>query len=423
MLRFPVGLWLGAATSSYQVEGACEASDWWAWEREPGRIRDGTRSGLACDWWAGRAEDDLALAASFGHDAHRLSLEWSRLEPAPGRYHDAAFARYQAIFAAAQARGLALMVTANHFTLPRWAQSGWLDPELPERFAGFAAECVRRLGRQVALWATLNEPAVLALMGYGGTRWPPGEGKPAAARRALVNMLRAHALAHAAMKRAGDAQVGLVVNAPAFEPASAGRLDRLAAAAQRHAFNETTLLALEQGRMVPPLGAGERIDGLAGAYDFIGLNYYGRYRVRFDARAPATLFGRHLQDHNRRTEWTDWGEVWPDGLATQLERLQPFGVPLYVTENGIGTGDDAERAAYLVRHLRALHDALERGIDVRGYFHWTLIDNFEWAEGWSTHFGLVAVDRLTQERRPRPSAAIYARICRERGIADDLLAD
>jgi beta-glucosidase len=424
MLRFPEGFLFGAATSSHQVEGDNRLNDWWDWEAEPGRIRDGTRSEGACGWWSGRAEDDLRLAASLGHNAHRMSLEWSRLEPTPGRYDEAAFERYRAIADAAREAGLRLMVTINHFTLPRWAaeRGSWLWDELAPRFAELAAECLRHLGDRITLWATLNEPTVLAFQGYAGTRWPPGLGSLPAARVALVNQLRAHAAAYHAMHEISPAvQVGLVVNAPHFEPFDAtSALDRAVATTQSWVFTDATLAALKHGRLLPPLGTGAAIAGLGRAYDFIGLNYYGRYRVRFDARQPALLFGAHAQEDSVRTEWTDWGEPWAHGLAKQLERLAAMGVPLYVTENGIFDPDDRRRPRFVVAHLTALHAAIQSGVDVRGYFHWTLTDNFEWAEGWSTPFGLVALDRHDGSRRPKLSATIYARISRIGGI-DELV--
>ena len=174
MLRFPRNFSFGSATSAHQVEGGSD-DDWSDWERDAARIHDGTRAGDACGWWSGAAEGDLALAADLGHHAHRMSLAWSRLEPEPGRYDDAAFARYREILRAGRGAGLKMMVTLDHFALPRWAASrgGWLHRALPERFEAYAVRCLEALGDEVDLWATLNEPSVLAFMGYAGRRWPP----------------------------------------------------------------------------------------------------------------------------------------------------------------------------------------------------------------------------------------------------------
>jgi beta-glucosidase len=209
-----------------------------------------------------------------------------------------------------------------------------------------------------------------------------------------------------------------VINAPRFEPARPGNVrDRLVTATQDWGFTGSVLHALRTGWLLPPLSSLPSHDGrLVGSLDFLGLNYYGRYRVRFDPRMPANMFGRHVQHPSIRSDWTDWGEPCPEGLREQLLRLGELGIPLYVTENGIYDNQDARRADFIVSHVEAIHQAIERGADVRGYFHWSLIDNFEWAEGWSAHFGLLALDHETQLRTPRASAAAYASICRANGL-------
>lgn len=421
---FPAGFLWGTATSSHQVEGRNQNSDWWAWEQGPGRIRDGARAGDAAGWWAGMAEKDLALAARLGQNAHRMSLEWSRLEPAPDRWDEAAFDRYEAILHAARKHGMTMMVTLNHFTLPRWAaaEGAWLWRELPDRFARLAARCAARLGLQVDLWVTINEPNVLAFAAYADGRWPPGGRSLRGSLTAMANQLRGHAAAYAAIHdEVRDARVGLVLNMPLFEPARPNSvLDRLAAGVQDWAFSGVLLEALRTGRLLPPVGAGAfRVDGLQGACDFLGLNYYGRLAVRFDPASPTPL-GRHVQEPTIRTADTDWGQPCPRGLTAQLVRLRQLGIPLYVTENGIYDNTDALRPRFLVDHVRAVADAMARGADVRGYFHWSLVDNFEWTEGWSTRFGLVALDPRTGVRTPRPSAEVYAAICRANGVPDGL---
>lgn len=419
-LQFPDGFLWGSATSSHQVEGNNTNNDWWRWEHEPGRIRDGTTSAGAAEWWAGRAEQDLAVAASLGQNAHRFSLEWSRLEPEPGRWEQSAFDRYRAILSEARRLGLKPMLTLNHFTLPAWLadEGGWLSSGVVERFAELARRAARELGEHVELWATLNEPNVLSYMSYAGRRWPPGAARTSSCFRALAQMLRAHARAATALHQVDPAaRVGIVLNLPIFDPQRLSRLDRAAAAAQDWAFNGAVLHALERGVLLPPISLRPlRVPGLQGSFDWLGLNYYGRFRVRFDPRAKLELFGRRDSEHTIKTEWTDWGEVHPAGLTLQLMRLSRLGVPLYVTENGVYDNDDSVRPRFIADHVRAVHTAIRRGVDVRGYFVWSLIDNFEWAEGWSAHFGLLELDPATQARKPRKSAETYATICRENAI-------
>lgn len=425
MSAFPDGFLFGTATSSHQVEGGNRHNDWWAWEQRPGAIADGETSGDAAGWWAGRAEEDLARAAALGQNAHRMSLEWSRLEPEAGRFDPAAFERYRQILDFARTRGLRVMLTLNHFTLPGWAAKlgGWTHPHLPALFEGFADRAARELGERVDLWATLNEPSVLAYMGYAGDRWPPGSEHLPSAFVAMRRMLEAHARGYEAVHRVlPHAKVGLVLNLPWFVPADrARRLDRLAARLQDWAFSGAMLHALRDGELRFPLAWTRRAaPELAGRLDWVGLNFYGRYDVRFDARAADAAFGRHVQVPTVRTEHNDWGQPSPDGMVHQLERLAALGVPLYVTENGMFDPADERRPGFLVDHVEALARAIHAGLDVRGYFVWSLVDNFEWAEGWSTPFGLFALDRATGERRPRTSAEVYAAICRARGLPEEL---
>lgn len=422
---FPEGFLFGAATSSHQVEGDNRANDWWDWEQAGGRIEDGTTSGAAAGWWEGRAEEDLARAAELGQNGHRMSLEWSRLEPEAGRFDPDAFERYRQILDFANGRGLKVLLTLNHFTLPRWVAKlgGWTHPNLPALFEGFADRAARELGGRPHLWATLNEPSVLAYLAYAGDRWPPGRGSLPACFVALRGMLRAHERAYRALHRElPQPRVGLVLNCPWFVPADPDRrLDRLAAAAQDWGFNGAVLHALRRGVLRFPLvWTQRRAPELAGALDWVGLNFYGRYDVRFDPTAVGEAFGRHVQEPTVRTEHNDWGRPSPEGMVAQLERLAALGVPLYVTENGTVDDGDARRSRFLVDHVTALAGAVRRGLDVRGYFHWSLVDNFEWAEGWTTRFGLLALERETQARTPRAAAEVYASICRARGVPEDL---
>lgn len=418
-LRFPPGFLWGTATAAHQVEGDNHNNDWWLWEQQPGRIADGSRSAAAVEWWAGRAEEDLARAAQLGLTAQRISLEWSRLEPAPGRFDEEAFARYRRLLLRMGELGMTRSVTLFHFTLPQWAaaQGSWLSKTLPARFARFAAECVSRLGDVVEWWATMNEPMILVYNAYQGTRWPPGLGSMPAGFAALANLLRGHHEAYLAVKQVRpDAQVGIVLNLPIFDPARPTRWDRLAAGLQSGVFNDLQTRALARGRLDPPLAfPPQPLPAGPNAMDWIGLNYYGRYLVRFDPTLPARLFGRHVQEGITSGE-NDWGEVYPHGLTRRLLELNALGKPLFVTENGIFDANDTRRPAYLLRHLRAVHAAIRQGADVRGYFYWSLLDNFEWAEGWTTPFGLIAVDPATQTRTPRRSAHLYAAIIRAHGI-------
>jgi beta-glucosidase len=426
-LHFPPGFLWGTATAAHQVEGGNRNNDWWAWEQTAAHIRDGSRSGAACDWWAGRAEQDLAQAAALGQNSHRLSIEWSRLEPTPGQYDAQAFERYRALLGRMRELGLTPLVTLHHFTLPLWAarQGSWLATDLIGRFRAFVAESVHRLGDLVPLWCTINEPTVLMNSGYLQGRWPPGIQNPIKALVAARNMLLAHLAAYEAIHNVQPgAQAGLVLQVPAFDPApKGGPPNLLVARLQDWVITEMMIRPFRTSRFHPPLAFWPQwVEALAGASDFFGVNYYGRYLVQFDPTAVGQAFGRFVQPETTRTEGNDWGAPHPAGLSRALLRLKPLGKPLYVTENGLLDNTDQRRPSFLLSHLAAVHHAIQAGADVRGYFHWSLVDNFEWAEGWSTRFGLIEVNPATQARRLKRSGELYAAIARANAITPETMA-
>jgi beta-glucosidase len=424
LITFPEGFLWGAATASHQVEGNNRNNDWWQWEKQPNTIAEGGRSGVAADWWAGRAEEDLRRAAAMGHTAHRLSLEWSRLEPTPGVWDDAAFNRYRTILKTCTELRITPVVTMYHFTLPRWAseKGGWRNPDLAGQFGRYAAECMLRLGDVVSWWATMNEPMILIYMAYVGKRWTPGAGSVVAGSKALTHMLKAHHAGYVLGKAIQpNANIGIVLNLPAFDPDRDHPLDRLVVRAQDFIMNGLTIQALKEGILPVPLSLnGQSLVGGERALDWIGLNYYGQHRMRFDLRSAGDLFGRQVQAGVRSEHGGNWGDIYPEGIVRGLRRLSALGKPMMVTENGMFDPTDTRRPAYLLRHIKATHDAIREGLDVRGYFCWTLVDNFEWAEGWTTPFGLLELDPKTQERTPRRSAYVYEQVARANGIPQDV---
>jgi len=428
-LRFPEGFLWGTATSSHQVEGNNTNNQWWAWEQEPGRIWHGDRSGLACNWWE-NAEADFDRAAEMGQNTHRLSLEWSRIEPQEGVFDDQAIGRYWQMLQALRDRGLEPMVTLHHFTDPLWlsAQGGWENPATIEHFARYVEHAVSALGDLVTLWATINEPAVYAFLGYLLGIFPPGKHDFRACFRVYANLLRGHAAAYRTIHRLdGKAQVGLVKNILLFQPYRPdSRLDRAVTWVQDYLFNEVGLPAVVDGRLRFPLSLdlfgphGPLID----SSDFIGINYYTRVRVVFDRRQPTQLFGRRL--YTPGAELSDsgrdgpYGEVYPEGLYIVLKRAAQYGKPIYVTENGLPDADDDQRPRFILTHLAQVHQAIQKGVPVKGYYHWSLVDNFEWAEGWALRFGLIAMDEKTQERRMRRSGELYAEIARANAVTREM---
>jgi beta-glucosidase len=408
--RFPPSFLWGASTASHQVEGGNRWNDWWPLETS-GRLPH--RSGDACKQYE-LFESDFDLAQSWNHNAHRLSIEWSRIEPREGEWDEAAVAHYSRVFGALLERGIEPVVTLHHFTNPAWfaAAGGWTDRRSVARFAKYAAFIAERFSGQVRFWVTINEPTVYTKHAYVIGDWPPCiRGAYLKSAVALVNLYRAHCAAYEALHRArSDAVVGFAHSAPYVVACNPRRaLDRFAARMRDFVLNESQFVLLRV------LGGARN--------DFIGLNYYARQVVRWQFGGRASLFGTECrEDHHgepRRFSALGW-EVHAGSLRQVLMKFSGRGVPLMITENGIATGDEEERSEYLRSHLAALAEAVGAGVNVVGYFYWSLIDNFEWAEGFGPRFGLAAVDFSTQARSPRPAAALLAAFCAEvqRGGSD-----
>ncbi len=392
---FPDTFAFGTATAATQIEGGCTTTDWLDFARQPGRVAHGDTPLLACDHW-NRFREDVALQPPLGVSLYRMSVEWARIEPEEGRFDQAALDRYREEVLALREVGIEAMVTLHHFTFPRWlaARGGALAPDLSARFEAFTRRVGAALGDLVRLWVTINEPNVLAAQGYLDGVWPPGRKSPLALPRVILALRQAHRVAyHALHDVVPGAQVGLAHHLRVATPASQKWSDRAAAAFLDRAFNRQ-FLDLPQ--------------------DWLGVNYYTRDLVR-GVPNPGALFLDRRVPPGAPVNDLGW-EIYPEGLGQVLRALAPLGKPLYVTENGIADARDTKRAAFLEAHLREVAGALRDGVDVRGYLHWSLMDNFEWAEGYAPRFGLYAVDYATQARTLRPSGRRYADIIRARAV-------
>lgn len=400
--HFPDDFFWGSATAAHQVEGDNRSNDWWEAEQS-GALP--FASGDACRHYE-LFEEDFDLARSLGQNAHRLSIEWSRIEPEEGQWNAAALDHYRAVVRSLKARGMEPLVTLHHFTNPLWLarRGAWLDTRTPELFARYAEHVVRALAPDVRWWLTINEPTVYTKNAMVSGRWPPfRRGDWAAAFRVVRNLSRAHALAYDVLHRQrDDVMVGMTHSGPYVQPRHpATLLDRAAASARNFVLNQLPFQLLSY--------YGKR------KFDFIGLNYYCRTLIHWGTSRTEMLFGRDwlADDQGGVRRFSDLGwEVYAPGFKEQLRSVAGYGVPVVVTENGIATDDETLRLDYLRDHLACLGEAMAEGIPVKGYFYWSLIDNFEWAEGTRPHFGLCAVDYRTQCRTPRPVARYYAEVCR-----------
>lgn len=429
MLSFPPNFLWGVSTAAFQFEGGDGCSQWHSWERE-GKVRSGHRRGAACDWWRDPTRD-LEACRALGLNSLRLSIEWSRIEPQPGVIDNQAIGRYRSLLDAVRKFGMRPFVTLHHFTHPQWFEDrgAFLAENSAERFAEFATLIANSFGDLCSDWVTFNEPNVYAVFGYVFGEFPPAR-RTGVRECALVlrNIHRAHALAykeiHAVQK---DASVGLTTNWVEFQPASPSPGDRLLAHAYDTFFNRSSLHLLRTGALPFPFGKLVP-DGpeLADRLDFIGLNVYNRLHIRsgFDENFMKTggvFVPAHAPQGDRGVE-LPYGEACPDAVISAAKEYSVLGVPIYILENGVPDRQDRIRPWVLVQTVRKLAELSHAGYDVRGYFHWSLVDNFEWNEGWQLRFGLYELDPETQVRKPRRSADIYREIIRNHGVSDKLLS-
>ncbi|HEY0857162.1 MAG TPA: GH1 family beta-glucosidase [Albitalea sp.] len=439
----PDFLW-GAATSAYQIEGSPLAdgagpSIWHRFVRTPGLVTDGDTGDLACDHYR-RMEADVQLMRELGLKAYRFSIAWARVMPqGRGAVNPAGLGFYQRLVDTLLKAGIQPMATLYHWDLPSALddRGGWLNPDIAEWFADYAQVMFRALDDRVGLWATLNEPWVVTDGGYLHGALAPGHRNRFEAPIASHQLLRAHGNAVRAYRANGRNQIGLVVNIEPKHPASQSEADlaatRRADAYMNRQYLDPVLLGSYPDEMREVFGEAwpewpaEDFKLIGEPIDFLGINYYTRSVTRHEETRWPVRAGPVRQRQSTHTE-TGW-EVYPKGLTDTLvwakDRYGP--IPLYVTENGAafydppvaagGQLDDPLRVAYLREHIAALRDAVRQGVDLRGYFAWSLLDNMEWSLGYSKRFGLVHVDFETQQRTPKASARFYASVIANNGAA------
>jgi len=415
-MPFPQGFCWGAATASHQVEGNNQ-NDWSEWEhanaerlareseqkfrwnpnwkkfRSEATNPENYISGIACDHYH-RYPEDFDIMQGLGMNAYRFSVEWSRIEPEEGKFDMAAIDHYRDVLAALRSRDIDPFVTVWHWTLPLWLRDkgGILATDFPSYFARYSEKLAESFGPETRFWITLNEPDVVASHAYLKGAWPPQRRGLLNFLRAIRQLIRAHRLAYQAIKHAlPDSQVGIAKHNIWFEAARGIWWNRFLKKIADIGWNQ---LLLRQ---------------IADAQDFIGLNHYNHHRID-------GWFNR-----NENELQTDFGwEYYPESLYHALIELKPYGKPIYVTESGIADASDVLRQKFIPAAISAMERAILDGTDVRGYFYWSLLDNFEWDKGYWLRFGLVAVDRATQARTVRPSAQLYASLIDEYHSKNDV---
>jgi beta-glucosidase len=457
MPRFPNGFLWGTATASYQIEGAVGedgrgTSIWDTFSHTPGKVYHGDTGDIACDHYH-RLEDDLDLMASLGLQAYRFSVAWPRIQPeGSGPANQKGLDFYRRLVDGLHARSIEPMLTLYHWDLPQALEDrgGWTSRETSERFAEYAGVVYEALADSVPFWITLNEPWVSSWLGYGYGVHAPGHTDPAKALSTTHHLLLGHGLALRAMRSAGDTEnrLGITLN---LHPAVPARDREADAEAARRVDGQANRLYLDpifhgnypqdllshyrqRGVELPPVRDGD-LETISGSVDFLGVNYYFRHHIREasgedagQSEIFADLEARGIVPHDAEKTAMGW-PVEPEGLTQILVRIKDeyADLPIYVTESGRavydyvdpeGEVDDEERIAYLDAHFRAAHEAMRQGVDLRGYLVWSLLDNFEWALGYSKRFGLIFVDYGTGRRIPKASARWYTGVIENNGPPD-----
>jgi len=418
-LNFPKGFLWGTATSAHQVEGGNANNDWWLWEQQSGKIADSTRSGNACDWWEGKWKEDFERARSGGQNAHRLSIEWSRIEPTPGVWDEEALLYYREIIKGAKKRGLTPMLTLHHFTNPAWIADlgGWANSETVVYFERYVRKVASSLLDLVDRWITINEPNIYLYNAYIRGTFPPATIKTTQAIRAAQHLALGHAAAYYAVHELqAGASVGLAHHFRDMQPKRiANPIDSWLVRRRSDRFNGLfpTLLHGGQLRLL-----GKRIDlqKVVGTQDFFGLNYFSTERVTLDRSNAQESFNKGIPEpgileHDE-----------PAGIWRALKFAQAFKLPIFITANGVDDASDELRRAALAKNLQRIWKAASLNWKLHGYFHWSLVDHFGWQHGWARRYGLWALDPETQVRSKRPSADFYADICRSNSLSSEMVA-
>ncbi len=422
--NFPKNFLWGTATAGHQVEGGNTNNNWYLWENTPGKITNGDKSGLACDWWGGRWKEDLTNAANDGQNAHRFGIEWSRIQPGPDQWDDHALAYYREMLVGMKKLGLSTMLTLHHYTDPIWVveQGGWQSEKTPELFAVFVRKVVNALKDLVDYWITINEPFGYMANAYMLGTFPPGNGGLKMAFTGLTNLVQAHANAyHIIHELQPDARVGFaqyylsVVPAKPWFPPDVWETNLM-----DQSINRSFPDAMVDGN-VKILFWKKFIPTAIKTMDFFGLNYYTRDMVSFDITKPKDIFRKVTTPKGAMLSENKFIAHIPEAILDAIKWARRYNLPIYITENGIEDSKDTLRPRFLIENIHQMWRAVNFNWNVKGYFHWSQVDNFEWERGWTQRFGLWGLDIATQERIRRKSVDVYASICKENGISSEMV--
>lgn len=415
-VQFPKDFYWGTATAAHQIEGNNENTNWGEWEKNSSHIKDKSNAKIAVDGW-NRYKEDIKLMKDLGINSYRFSLAWNKIEPQKGKFNEDALKHYDDVINELLANNIQPMITLHHFTHPLWfEQLGAFEKEENiAHFVEFSKLVFARYKDRVKLWVTLNEPNVFVTSGYFNTVFPPGKSAPKLAAEVLKNMLKAHVEIYKELKKIDSSnQIGLATSIFQFEPARRWHLgDWVIARLSDNSFNESVLGFFRTGKAkfyVPFEVDSIYEDANApNSIDFVGINYYSHFSFQFDldfkkATQSLPVSGEEMTD----MPYT----IYTEGIYRAIAETAKLKKPIIITENGIADADDSRRAKYIKQSVYAVSKSIKDGYDVRGYYYWSLMDNFEWAEGYTQKFGLYEVNLQTQERKLREGAKAFIEIIR-----------
>jgi len=400
MIEFPKGFLWGAATSAHQVEGNNRNNDWWESEKR-GTIKE--PSGQACRHYE-LYKEDFDSASNLGHNAHRLSIEWSRIEPEEGKISSEGLAHYREVILSLRERNIEPIVTLHHFTNPLWFSKlgGWRIKKAYRYFLHYTKTITDALCDKVRFWVTINEPMVYVYNSYILGKWPPHKKSLLDSRPVTDNLIFSHIqsykLIHDIYKQRNLSRpfVSIAKNMQPFIPCGGALRNKFAACLRDRLYN---LKFIEESLKFKAL-------------DFIGVNFYTRGLVDLEGfNIRNLLLDNCSRGHDNLAKNSLGWEIYPQGLYDFLIRLKKYNLPLMITENGICTSDDNLRWDFICQHLKSIHSAMEKGVNLLGYLHWSLLDNFEWDQGFAPRFGLIEVDYNNYKRKIRESARKFREVC------------
>ncbi len=401
VLKFPKNFLWGASTSAYQIEGG-NVNDWSEWEKsearinklkEQGKNQEDYICGRACDSY-NRYEEDFDMALAMNNNAHKLGIEWSRIEPEQGEWDMKEVEHYRQVLTALKKRKLKTFVCLWHWTNPLWftQSGGWTNKKAADYFSRYAKFMAQELGGLVDYWLTLNEPMVHLGFGYFRGNFPPNKKADLIGGfKAFKNLVKAHAAGYKAIHKVlPKAKVGYISLTDFFEPANIyNPFDWLLMILARYLHHRAFLNRTKK------------------YLDFIGVDYY--FHNRLSILPPFKVNENHVVNE------MSW-EIYPKGIYYVIKYFCKLNLPIFITENGVADADDNQRVKFIADHLKYIHQAIREGAKVQGYLHWSLLDNFEWEHGWTQKFGLYELDRKTLARTARPSSKVYAEICKNNSL-------